>query len=324
MSHVVNYGLLFSFITLAVSGVMSFLRPFSQVTTRIHIVFGLLTLILVGCHLAARLPYFKRTLQSTPRQRGGRLRILGVGLVWLALLAVAVTGWAPAESLIRLGYEARKHAIIVRESPLTGIAEGAAALTIAREPSPEADIGISLTVRLNEQLEDLPALAVWAESSSGALIETLYLSGSLAYTDTPDWNGRPTPRHHILPIWRHRYTLLSGVDPNGAVDAVSGATNSHQFTLDSYLVTGEDKSFVLCVEVNAPADPNDAYPDPHLGQPSLLYTAYIKADPESRYVLLELTGHGGGAETGGAIQYDLETCTTAQEIIDLLLVRIDL
>ncbi len=34
-----------------------------------------------------------------------------------------------------------------------------------------------------------------------------------------------------------------------------------------------------------------------IGQPSLLYTGLVKVDTEQPYFILELTGHGGHAET---------------------------
>jgi hypothetical protein len=117
--------------------------------------------------------------------------------------------------------------------------------------------------------------------------------------------------------------MISGIDPRGQVDTSTAATPSHSFTLDDYLVLGEEMAFVLCVEVNAPADPNQQYPDPHIGQPSLLYTAYIEVDSPQQYALLELTGHGGGSEQSGAIQYDLDGYTTARQLIDLLLVKVE-
>ena len=84
---------------------------------------------------------------------------------------------------------------------------------------------------------------------------------------------------------------------------------------------GEEKSFVLCVEINAPADANEHYTDRHIGQPSLLYTAYIEIDSPQPYAILELTGHGEGAEKSGAIQYDFTHFSTAQQLIDLALAR---
>ncbi|MDG2385098.1 MAG: hypothetical protein P8N76_25735 [Pirellulaceae bacterium] len=55
----------------------------------------------------------------------------------------------------------------------------------------------------------------------------------------------------------------------------------------------------------------------------MLYTAYVKLDDAERDVILELTGHGGEAETNGNVQYDLEGLTTAKELVDLLLVKLE-
>ncbi|MBT5927545.1 MAG: hypothetical protein HOH33_13100 [Verrucomicrobia bacterium] len=323
MHHIVNFGLLFSFITLVLSGALRFVEPFSIATTRIHIVFGLVTILLVGCHLAGRLKYFQRSLSRQGQSGPGKTLLIGICLLWLGLLWLALKGGSPTQGLIDLSYESRHRAAIVRSSPLAGAEPiGQHTRIIARDAGVEGDVAVSLTLQLGQFLTQKPSVAVWAETSTGSMIETLYLDDSLAYTEMPDWGGRATSRHQILPIWRHRYTLVSGVNPQGEVDAVTGATDSHRFTLDEYLVLGKDKSFVLCVEINLPADPNKTYSDEHLGQPSLLYTAYIEPDQKQRYTLLQLTGHGGGAEKGGAIHYDLDTITTALEYVDLLLANV--
>lgn len=320
MNHIVNFGLLFSFLTLAVSGCLAFMRPFSLVTSRVHIVFGLVTMILVGCHLATRLGYFRRSLSSRSTQGISARRLTAIGGAWLLLLVIALSGWFPSEYLIRLSYEYRHRTAIVRSSPLSGFESiGDRSRAVVREVGEQGDLAVSLIIQLSQSQTAAPSLAVWAETPSGSMIETLYLDPSLAYTEVPNWGGIPTPRHQILPIWRHRYTLVSGIDYKGEVDAVSGATRSHRFALEDYLVLGEEESFVLCVEVNQPGDPNEAYPDPHLGQPSLLYTAYIEPGQKPGYVLLELTGHGGDAENNGAIHYDLESCTSALKSVDFLL-----
>lgn len=323
MQYFVNLGLLFSFLTLAISGCLSYWQPFSVVTTRIHLLFGGLTFVLVGLHLAARVSYFRRWLVTPPKRSFGWKGLASVAGVWMLFLWGAVANWEPARGVMGLSYESRQRATIVRSSPLAGIARSSDELLVSRVPGGEADVSVSLLVRLADDLPATPAIAVWAETASGSMIETLYLNEALAYSESPEWNGRRTPRHRILPIWRHRYTLVSKVNYQGKADAVSGATKSHQFTLDRHLKRGEDQSFVLCVEVNLPGDPNDEFPDPHLGQPSVLYTALISADAEERYVLLEQTGHGGGAETSGAIQYDLERVSSGKKILDLALVRIE-
>ena len=63
MRHIVNVGLLLSFLPLAVTEVMAFLLPFSLVTTRMHIVCGAATVVLVGLHLLSRLKYFQNQLR---------------------------------------------------------------------------------------------------------------------------------------------------------------------------------------------------------------------------------------------------------------------
>jgi hypothetical protein len=170
----------------------------------------------------------------------------------------------------------------------------------------------------------MPSIAVWAESTTGSMIETLYLEQSLSYSEVPLWVDYKTQRSHILPLWRHRYTLLSGIKPSGEVDAVSGATETHRFALDPYLQLGKGNEFVLCVEINVPRDSSDDFPDPLLGQPSLLYTCLVDVDRDDPYYLFELTGHGGGdAISTGNVQYDLGMIGSAKKMKDLFLVKLE-
>jgi hypothetical protein len=184
--------------------------------------------------------------------------------------------------------------------------------------------GVSINLSFREDLNPMPSIAVWAESTTGSMIETLFLEQSLAYSEVPLWVDYKTQRSHILPLWRHRYTLLSGIKPSGEVDAVSGATETHRFALDPYLQPGEGNEFVLCVEINAPGDTNNEFSDSLLGQPSLLYTCLVEVDRIEPYYLFDLTGHGGGdaIETGN-IQYDLDLIGTAKKMKDLFLVKIE-
>lgn len=319
--HVVNFALLLSFGTLAVSGGLSFVQPFSLVTTRVHIVFGLTTFVLVGMHLAARIPYFRSQLKKAGHERRLATQLSVILLGWAALFYASLANREPTSSLIAQSYEQRHRAEIVRGSPLAGFLHQDAAHVIHRQPGPEADVEVSLLVRLQDT-DPTVAIAAWAETTTGTMIETLYIDPTLAYSDRPTWNGVATPREQILPIWRNRYTAVSGVEPSGEIDAATGATASHSFSLTDYLELGESKEFILCVELNAVGDKNEHFSDDHVGQPSLLYTALISVDEPAKYVLLELTGHGGGAETSGAIQYDLDQITSAKQLLDLALAKV--
>ena len=319
LKHWVNFGLLFSFLTLAVSGLLAYLQPFSLVTTRVHMVFGVLTLLLVGLHLLSRVPYFKA---QTIGKKASRKLLVTITLSWVVLLLVSLWGIWPAKPLMNASYESRHRQAIVRPSPLAGIAEidGGQRL-VGRNPGEEADTTVSLLLRFGDQLKAPPAVAVWAETTNGSMIETLYLDSELSYAEDVTWQGSKTKRHHLLPIWRHRHTLVSGVDPKGEIDAFTAATPEHAFTLDQYLKSGEDGRFVICVEVNVLADSNEAYDDELLGQPSLLYTAYVDASEGAKYQLLELTAHGGEAIENGTLNYDFDGIDSARKIVDLLLVH---
>lgn len=322
--HVVNLCLLFAFITLAISGVLAFTQPFSIATTRVHVVFALSTVILVGLHLAVRVKYFKGLLLGAGKARLPRTVLVAVVAGWSLLLGLSIKDVGPTGWLLGQSYEARRSRDIVRSSPMAGAMEHYERLpkAIAYRTGREGDTPVSLYVGLREKASRHASVAVWAESRVGAMIETLYVSPDVAYSDQPVWNGKKTPRQHVLPIWRHRHTLVSGIDPEGRVDGVSGATKSHQFNLAAYLDLNDAKSFVLCVEVNKPADPDKTHADPHIGQPSVLYTAYVDMETPQPYVLLELTGHGGGAERDGEIRYDLESLSTAKDIVELLIARV--
>ncbi len=319
MRHWVNFGLLFSFPALVVTGVMAYALPFSIGTARVHIVFGALTVLLVVLHLVSRVPYFAGKLTA---KKSARHMLFGSAIACGGLLALALANRWPAKQVMEASYEARRKSEIVRASPLAGFLDvDPAHRFVARQPGKDADTAVSLMVRFREGLEKAPAVAIWAETNTGTIIETLYLDEALAYGEEVEWQGVKTRRHQLLPIWRHRHTVVSGVDPHGKVDAFAGATPEHSFTLDQNLKSGGDDGFVLCVEVNAVGDPNEAYPDQDLGQPSLLYTAFIQPGKGNPYALLELTAHGGEAFENGAPGYDLEGIGSAKELIDLLLVK---
>lgn len=319
MRHWVNFGLLFSFLVLSVSGVLAYVLPFSITTARVHIVFGALTILLVALHAISRTRYFSGKLSGRGAARG---MVASIAAGAALLLVLAFYDFWPAKPVMEASYEARRKTEIVRSSALAGFLDvGDAQRFVARNPGEGGDTSVSLMLRFREDLGAPPAIAVWAETDTGTIIETLYLDEALAYAEEVTWQGVQTSRHRLLPIWRHRYTVVSGVDPLGKVDAFAGATPEHAFTLDHNLKHEGGDGFVLCVEVNAVRDPSEAYPDPALGQPSVLYTAFIQPGRGNSYALLELTAHGGIADEHGSLGYDFAGIGSAKDLIDLLLVK---
>jgi hypothetical protein len=316
MTHFVNFGLLFSFFTLAITGLLSFVLPFSINVARIHIIFGFLTFILIGVHLYWRLKYFKKQF------RVNKKAVYVSAVVWLILMGATFENWWPVKKVIEQGYESKHRHEIVRAHPLVASIQEKNRHTTSRQKEGSGKTALSINVALNNSDKPFPAMAIWAESKNNTIIETLFLSEDIAYSDKPDWHGKETPRNEIMPIWRHRYTAITGVSPNGKVDASSGATQSHQFSLDSHLAA-DGEPFTIFLEINAPADADSNWPDKHLGQPSILYSVYIEPENKQKYYLVELTGHGGEAFKDGNINYDASTLTSAKEILDLVLISID-
>ena len=327
--HIANLGLLLAFMTLAVTGVMSFVLPFSITTARVHIIFGLVTLVLVGLHLATRVSYFTRvakqsvSFKSKKKPQVPRGLVGAIVLVWAGLLAVSFYGVRPASDLIAVGYEARHAAQIFRASPQTAYEQVGPAVRVATLSAESGEVLIDVEVQYRDDLGKQPSAAIWAQTNGyePKMIQTLYVDQALAYSATPNWNGTPTPRHHILPIWRHQYRDVNGVDPTGDTDAVTSATPNHSFSIEQSL-TSDDDEIVICLEFNAHGDRNDAYPDAHLGQPSVLYTALIDLASDQKYYLMSRTGHGGGAEIDGRPRYNFDPLTTAKDLVEKVIVKI--
>lgn len=328
--HIANLGLLLAFTTLAITGVMSFVLPFSIITARVHIVFGAVTIVLVFMHLATRVSYFTRiakqsvALSSKKKPQVPRWLVAGVVVVWAGLLAASFYNTQPATGLVDLGHEARHRAEIFRASPRTVYEKVGPTNRVASVSAESGELVIAIQVAYRDTLSKQPAAAIWAQTTGqpGRMVETLFVDEALAYDTDPVWNGKATPRHHILPIWRHAYRDINGIDPTGDTQAVTDATPNHSFSVEQTLATSGG-TLIICLEFNAAGDPNEAYPDEHLGQPSVYYTALIDLDSDQRYYLMTKTAHGGGAEMDGQPRYDFDGLTSAQDLVEHVLVRIE-
>lgn len=346
MKHYVNFALLFAFAILVGSAFLRFFEPFSLVVTSIHVVFGTLVLILVGMHLVARLGYFKRMLaaprKSAPAQpRGQAWRYLTYTLIpCVYLLLACFFRWKPVPQLLELGHEAKNRAIIFRPETDSAIRHLPTHSEIKRQAPNEASLKIEIEwgsafdpEQYFPDTEGRAQIAVWAETRSGTLIETFFVSETSAYSEAPEWAGSEQARVDILPIWRNLFTLVSGVSPSGEVDTYAGATPDHSFSIENNL-DADPEGFYLCVEINAPNDTNSffhpnqdesaaGYTRPGIGQPSLFYSAFIEPEKDQRYYLLDLAGNGGSSsQQSGPVYYNTDEITSAHQLIEKVLVGV--
>lgn len=347
MKHYVNFALLFAFGILVASALLRFFQPFSMLTTRVHIIFGAFVLVLVGAHLASRLSYFPRMLRERKKRNivlGQHLRLLlWPGLSCTYLLVACLLSWWPVPQILSVGYEVKNRSIIFRPETSSVARPLDRSTQIKRETPEEASLLIEIDWGTEfDSVAEFPTpfpgtgpqIAVWAETSVGSLIETFFVSEESAFSESFEWAGNERRRVDILPVWRHQFTLVSGVAPDGDIDTYSGATPEHSFTIENYIHEDPD-GFYLCVEVNVPNDPNafyhanqpataKGYTFPGIGQPSVYYSTYIDPSEPKRYYLMEYAGHGGSSsQQSGDLYYDSSNITTARNLIDKVLIRIE-
>jgi len=304
-------------------------------------------IVLVGLHLASRWPYFKSTFKSLRRGGGrnlvSRKVLLGVAGLWIFMVSTSLFGLPPASQIINTSFEARHRATIFRSDPQTVYKPVKDGFRLKRVTDSDASIliqlewGRKMLKKYNnpgkESMSSRPQMAIWAEGETGSLIETLYLSETSAFNETFDWGGHQQRRVDVLPIWRNRFTLTTGIAPDGKQAAFfSGATPKHSFSIQNYLKT-DSKPFYLYVEINVPGDPNTYYnakhqPDepgytkPGIGQPSVIYAAHVDPSSKKQYLLLDLVGQGGSNTSDGSIHYNLDHLTSAKNLVEKILVRV--
>ena len=59
-----------------------------------------------------------------------------------------------------------------------------------------------------------------------------------------------------------------------------------------------------------------------LGQPSIIFDAFIDMNDQKDYYLMELIGHGHHSGQNGNINQDLSTLTTAKHIVERIIVGV--
>ncbi len=304
--RVSHLSMLLNFIMLVITGVMRFVLPFSLTVTRVHILCGFAITVLIGFHIIGRL----KQMRTMVKGRDGFhhtpviLTLVICGVYWSA----AWFAWPGAKEIVNLSYESRNKNIILREREnIVGNAMKDSVYTfkLATEKS-SVDVVLDWTPA---GIDSRKSIAIWAETKSGSMIETLYVSEDLRFSEDTAWEGQQIKRGEILPIWRNRYTAVSGIGPDGLQDAVSGPTKNHQFDLKNNLTGGE--AFAIYVEINAADDE----------QPSVLYVALIDPESTNSYTLLSLLGTGEGAFKSGEINYELEKISSAKGLVEKILVH---
>lgn len=193
-------------------------------------------------------------------------------------------------------------------------------------------------------------MVIWVEDIDGNYIESLFVPKSIATSEylngKPDKNGIWKPaivrRPESLPYWAHKRGIRASDGlyiPLGKaydIDAVSGATPTEDFIINSKAKLGKLKKFRILMEVNQSFNWNkyyskDRFPNDSIysgsgrvGQPAIVYAVDVDLDKikTSKNYLFESIGHSHHSGKTGELFTDMLNITTALDIIDRGIVKV--
>lgn len=264
---VVSLFVFFSFIVLAVTGVLAFALPFSIRIIGLHALIGFAFVGLIGFHVF-----------NNFRQISGYLKSR---TAWAALVAtliwVSVFLWqpAPVRSVLRLSGNLGP-AIDRFEINDAGM---------RYQYVPDPRYRMDLNVRKGETFDtdNHPNFAIWLENASHYHIKTLHTpkQSTEASASLPYWDFKRRGWEEAK-----REAEASGKDlaKELEVDALSGATQNSSFDPADYILpndTEESLPYRLLIEIDQPDD----------NQASLVYGVDIDNANPRTYQLLDLVGY---------------------------------
>jgi hypothetical protein len=294
-----------SFVVLAVTGTLAFVRPFSIGVVGLHALMGFVFVGLIAFHVANNLNHLSQYVRSK--------------VLWLTLaITVGLTAlfvWQP--------------------SPIRGILALSRNLGPATEQFAFKDDGLvynyaptehyklALTIRAGKTFDanTPPHVAIWLENASFYHIKTLHEPNDLkaGRAALPYWDFK-------VRGWEEakRKAAESGKDlrEQQEVDGVSGATRNSSFDPADYILPADPDNpmpYRLLIEIDQPDE----------DQPSLVYSVEVdNADPQA-FQLLDLVGYPKREENDEngkevwALYFVDERIDSALGLIDSALLTID-
>lgn len=294
-----------TFVVLAVTGILAFVRPFSIGIVGLHALMGFVFIVLIAFHARNNLNLLSRYVRTN--------------VLWMTVvITVGLTGlflWQPGpiRSILSMSqnlgpsldqFEMKEEGLVYAYSP-------------ARH------YRTALTIRAGDAFDvsKPPHVAIWLENASFYHIKTLHEPDDLTTgrAALPYWDFKVRGWEEAKRKARDAGKVLTDQEE---VDGVSGATQNSSFDPADYIL---------------PADPNRSMPyrllieidQPNDDQPSLVYSVEIdNADPRA-FQLLDLVGYPKregndekGKETWGLYFVD-ERFSSALSLVDSALLTID-
>jgi len=335
---VVSILMLFGFITILITGLLSYGLRYSSVLSGVHTVFGLAFVVFGLFHLRNNL---RPILNYFRQPKAKRCAWIAALMVPLAVLGV-VGGVPPFQSVVDLGYAMKELKPIERQ-----LSE-----TIYTHYN-QLGKGISIDIKAGKHYSGpgavilgvtttgIPQMAVWLEDKEGNYLETLYVTKKASDSSYIQslFSGEEVRRPEALPHWSYARGIKSGDGlmmpslSNPIADAITGATPVSSFELRTNTQANNDE-LVVKFEINRSFDFNEVYhvnafPDDLIysgtgssAQPSLIYATTINLQDEQPYYFMRLLGRGHHSGKNGKIYKDLTGITTAKEMVSRVIVEV--
>ncbi len=292
-----------SFLVLAVTGILAFIRPFSIQIVGLHALIGFVFVGLIALHIFNNQGHLKRYLRS---------KILWI-TVAISTGLTALFAWQPAPVRSILGLSQNLGPALERfEMTSDG-------LTFHYSPASHYKMELRIKAGPAFDSKNPPPVAIWLENASHYHIKTLHEPTATGRESLPYWDFK-------IRGWEKakREAEKSGTDlaEELGVDAVSAPTQNSSFDPSDYILPADPENpmpYRLVVEIDQPDD----------GQPSLVYTVQIDNAAPQTFQLLELEGYPkqedddeDGKEVW-ALYYIDERFHSALELVDSALLTID-
>jgi len=322
-------------LVLSATGVLSFFTEYSRSIATTHTIFGVLFTFLTFVHIGNNIKPITNYVNNWS--------FLIITAMIGSLLYLSFSESASLKSFMDFG---------ARSKVSIGSSENDAAY---KKIVMELSNTNSLTVDVKKAKHFWhPQVAVWTEDTTGLYKETLFVTKATAKgifaggRSKENFKSLDTEkielsedsyryrRVNALPVWSHKRGvkyedgLYAPTYENPLPDGMSGATPLSNFILETSVSYTEP--FILKLEFNVAFDDNEYYseydfPDDEtfhngtgqLGQPSIILSCQINPLSEQKK-LMQIEGHGHHSGQDGIIYEDLNTITTALEIIDFAVV----
>lgn len=296
-----------TFIVLAVTGAIAFVRPFSLPVVGLHALMGFAFVALVVFHVAASSRAMTRHLRS--------------GTLWTALaltsLATAILWWQPQPVKTVLSWSGNLGPALDR------FEVGERGMVYRYSPDPSYKMVLEIRSGASYDPENPPRLAVWLENQSHYHIKTLLEpEGDDNEAMLPYWAFKVAGWKAALEDAKKRRASLDDL-----VHAVSSPTENSSFDPADYILPQKSESsmpYRLLIEINQPGDPSKKADD----QPSLVYQVEIDNFDPRTFQLLDLVGYpvkeeNSKGEIGWPLYFADERFDSAMDLIDSALLTIE-